>query len=162
MNGRAHPVIRPAAPEDVHDLVQLIHDLAEYERSPGSVEIVPDQLHEALFADTPAVFSHVADVGGRVVGMTIWFVTFSTWAGRHGIYLEDLYVRPEERGRGVGRALVSELAAIADRSGYRRVEWSVLDWNEPALRFYRSLGAVPLTGWTMFRLSGAALGGLRS
>jgi GNAT superfamily N-acetyltransferase len=155
-------VIRPAVPEDVHDLVQLIHDLAEFERLPGSVEILPDQLHDALFSDAPAVFSHVADIGGRVVGMAIWFVTFSTWAGRHGIYLEDLYVRPEARGKGVGRALVSELAAIADRSGYRRVEWSVLDWNEPALRFYRSLGAVPLTGWTMFRLSGAPLGGLRS
>jgi GNAT superfamily N-acetyltransferase len=149
--------IRPAAPGDVDDLLQMIHDLAEYERSPGSVEVDQDQLHDALFTEAPTVFSHVAVVDGDVVGMTVWFLTFSTWTGRSGIYLEDLYVRPQARARGVGRALLSELAATASRAGHRRVEWSVLDWNEPALRFYRSIGAVPMTGWTTFRLSGAGL-----
>jgi GNAT superfamily N-acetyltransferase len=159
-SGRPDVAIRPATPSDVDDIVQMIHDLAEYERSPGAVEVDRHQLHDAFFAEAPTVYSHVADAGRRIVGMTIWFLTFSTWTGRRGIYLEDLYVRPDARGRGVGRALVSELAALARRSGYRRVEWSVLDWNEPALRFYRSLGAVPMTGWTTYRLSGAELGAL--
>jgi GNAT superfamily N-acetyltransferase len=150
-------MIRAASAGDVDDLVQLIHDLAEYERSPGSVEITAEALHSALFAPSPTVFAHVADVDGRMVGMAIWFLTFSTWTGRNGIHLEDLYVRPEARTAGVGRALLTELAAIAARSGYARVEWSVLDWNEQALRFYRSLGAVPLDEWIGYRLSGPAL-----
>ena len=134
----------PSRPvDDVDILVQLIHDLAEFERSPRSVEITADQLHDALFGPSPTVFAHVAEEDGRVVGMAIWFLTFSTWTGRNGIHLEDLYVRPEARATGVGRALLAELATIAHRSGYARVEWSVLDWNEQALRFYRSLGAVP-------------------
>lgn len=153
-------MIRVAGLDDVDALVELIHDLAEYERSPGSVEITAGQLHDALFAPLPRIFAHVAEEDGRVVGMAIWFLNFSTWTGRSGIHLEDLYVRPEARGAGVGRALVGELAAIARRSGYARVEWSVLDWNEPALRFYRSLGAVPLDEWTGYRLSGEALAAL--
>jgi GNAT superfamily N-acetyltransferase len=150
-------MIRPAAPADVGTLVQLIHDLAAFERSPGSVAIDRDQLHDALFAGAPTVFAHVAELDGEVVGMAIWFLNFSTWTGRHGIYLEDLYVRPEVRGCGVGRALLIELAATAVRSGYGRVDWSVLDWNETALRFYRSLGAEPLDKWTAYRLSGDGL-----
>jgi len=150
-------MIRVAVADDVEVLVALIHDLAEYERSPGSVEITAGQLHEALFAASPHVFAHVAEEEGRVVGMAIWFLTFSTWTGRTGIHLEDLYVRPEARATGVGRALVGELATIARSSGYARVEWSVLDWNETALRFYRSLGALPLDEWTGYRLSGEAL-----
>ena len=150
-------MIRPATEGDVPALVQLIHDLAEYERSPGSVEIGPVQLREALFGPSPAVFAHVAEDDGVVVGMAIWFLTFSTWTGRHGIHLEDLYVRPEARATGVGRALLTELAAIAVGSGYARVEWSVLDWNEQALRFYRSLGAHPMDEWIGYRLTGAAL-----
>ncbi len=153
-------MIRAASAGDVDELVRLIHDLAEYERSPRSVEITADALRGALFAPSPTVFAHVADVGGRVVGMAIWFLTFSTWTGRNGIHLEDLYVRPEARAAGVGRALVTELATIAVRSGYARVEWSVLDWNEPALRFYRSLGAVALEEWVGYRLSGPALAAL--
>jgi len=153
-------MIRSASAGDVEDLVQLIHDLAEYERSPGSVEITADALRGALFGPSPTVFAHVAEVDGRVVGMAIWFLTFSTWTGRNGIHLEDLYVRPEARATGVGRALLTELAAIAVGSGYARVEWSVLDWNEQALRFYRSLGAEPLDEWIGYRLSGPALGAL--
>ncbi len=150
-------MIRPAHPDDVDTLVELIHELAEFERSPGSVEIAAVQLHDALFGPSPTVFAHVADEEGSVVGMAIWFLTFSTWTGRHGIHLEDLYVRPGSRSGGVGRALVAELAAIAERAGYARVEWSVLDWNENAIRFYRSLGAEPLDEWIGYRLSGSAL-----
>ncbi len=150
-------MIRPARPDDVDTLVELIHELAEFERSPGSVEITATQLHDALFGPSPAVYAHVADEEGVVVGMAIWFLTFSTWTGRHGIHLEDLYVRPGSRSGGVGRALLTELAAIARRSGYARVEWSVLDWNEPAIGFYRSLGAGPLDEWIGYRLSGPAL-----
>ncbi len=151
-------MIRSAVAEDVPAVVGLIHDLAEFERSPGSVHITEGQLHDALFGPSPTVFAHVAEEGGRIVGMAIWFVTFSTWTGRHGIHLEDLYVRPEARSTGVGRALLTELAAIAHRSGYARVEWSVLDWNQSAIRFYQSLGAVPMDEWIGYRLSDEALG----
>jgi GNAT superfamily N-acetyltransferase len=150
-------VIRTAVEHDVDTLVQLIHDLAEYERSPGSVKIDRELLHTALFSDSPTVFAHVAEEEGRIVGMAIWFLNFSTWTGRNGIYLEDFYVRPEARSRGIGRALITELAAVARRSGYERVDWSVLNWNETALRFYRSLGAVPMDEWTGYRLSGTDL-----
>jgi len=150
-------MIRPATEGDVPALVQLIHDLAEYERSPGSVEIGPVQLREALFGPSPAVFAHVAEDDGVVVGMAIWFLTFSTWTGTHGIYLEDLYVQPEARQSGVGRQLVAALASVAEGAGYRRIDWSVLTWNETALRFYRSLGAHPMDEWIGYRLTGAAL-----
>ena len=150
-------MIRAAVPDDVDDLVQLINDLAEFERSLQSVAITAEQLRGALFAHHPTVFAHVAVEHARVVGMAIWFLTFSTWTGRNGIHLEDLYVRPEARAAGVGRALLAELASIAHRSGYTRVEWSVLHWNEAALRFYRALGAEPLDEWIGYRLSGAAL-----
>ncbi len=150
-------MIRPAVAEDVGALIELVHDLAEFERSPESVHITDEQLSEALFGASPRVFAHVAEEQGRIVGMAIWFLTFSTWTGRHGIHLEDLYVRPEARTAGVGRGLLTELATIAQRSGYARVEWSVLDWNETALRFYRSLGAEPLDEWTGYRLTGEPL-----
>jgi GNAT superfamily N-acetyltransferase len=147
-------MIRPAVVDDVDTLVQLIVDLADYERSPGSVEIDGGMLRAALFGEAPAVFAHVAEEDGHILGMAVWFLTFSTWTGTHGIYLEDLYVRPGARGSGIGRQLIAELAAIARRSGYRRIDWSVLTWNEPALGFYRSLGAVPLDEWIGYRLSG--------
>jgi GNAT superfamily N-acetyltransferase len=150
-------MIRTATVADIESLIQLIRDLAEYERSPESVEIDAEQLRRALFGPSPTVFAHVAEAGGRIEGMAIWFLTFSTWTGRSGIHLEDLYVRPEARSSGIGRALLSELAAIARRSGHARLEWSVLDWNETALRLYRSVGAEPLDEWTGYRLSGAAL-----
>jgi GNAT superfamily N-acetyltransferase len=155
-------MIRPAVVGDVGALLQLIHDLAEFERSPGSVEIEPDQLRTALFGESPNVFAHVAEDDGRIVGMAIWFVNFSTWTGRNGIYLEDLYVRPDVRARGIGRALISELATIAHRAGYGRIDWSVLDWNHSAIRFYQSLGAVPMDEWIGYRLSGEALAALGS
>jgi GNAT superfamily N-acetyltransferase len=150
-------VIRPARPDDVGAMVGLIEDLAEYERARPEVKITEDDLHDALFGSAPSVFALVAEAGGQVVGVALWFLTFSTWLGRHGIYLEDLYVRPEHRGQGLGRALLAALAAIAVEGGYGRVEWAVLDWNEPALAFYRSIGAVGLNEWTTHRLTGDAL-----
>jgi GNAT superfamily N-acetyltransferase len=153
-------MIRSAVEGDVAALVQLIHDLAEYERSPDSVKVDPVLLQAALFGPSPAVFAHVAEEEDRIVGIAVWFLNYSTWTGRHGIYLEDLYVRPEARSRGIGRALLTELASIARRSGYERVEWSVLNWNESAIRFYRSLGAVPKDAWTGYRLDGADLSAL--
>jgi len=150
-------MIRTAAEDDVDTLVQLINDLARFERSADSVIIDRGLLRDALFCDSPALFAHVAEEGGSIVAMAIWFLNFSTWTGRNGIYLEDLYVRPEARGRGIGRALIAELAGIAHRSGYSRVEWSVLDWNRSAIRFYQSLGAVPMDEWTGYRLAGPEL-----
>lgn len=150
-------MIRTASAGDVDTLVQFICDLAEFERSPDAVEIDRDLLDAALFGPEPTAFAFVAEEHGAILGMAIWYPTFSTWTGRSGIHLEDLYVRPEARGNGVGRSLVVELAVHAHRSGYGRVEWSVLDWNETALRLYRSVGAVPLDEWTTYRLSGSAL-----
>jgi GNAT superfamily N-acetyltransferase len=155
-------MIRAATVADVDALVGLIHDLAEYERSPGSVAIDAGQLRGALFAEHPTVFALVDDEGGRIGGMAIWFLTFSTWTGGNGIYLEDLFVRPELRGQGTGRRLVAELARIAVSEGYARIDWSVLTWNEPALGFYRSLGAGPMDEWIGYRLTGPALEALGS
>ncbi|SRR6266498_398658 len=150
-------VIRPARPDDVPAILGLIHDLATYERAPHEVKATEEGLRSALFAPEPAVFAHVAEHEGVVGGFALWFLNFSTWLGKHGIYLEDLYVRPELRSRGYGRALLAELARICVERGYGRLEWWVLDWNEPALRFYRSLGATPMDEWTVQRLTGDAL-----
>ena len=156
-------MIRPATPSDVPEIHRLVCDLAEYERAPDQVEATPEHLHEALFGPNAAAYAHVAEAevpggGPRIVGFALWFLNFSTWTGRHGIYLEDLYVRPEFRGGGHGRALLTELARICVERGYRRLEWSVLDWNEPSIGFYKSLGAVAMDEWTVYRLTGDALG----
>ena len=150
-------MIRAARPGDVAAMVGLIGELADYERARHDVRITEPDLHDALFGASPAVFAHVAEADGEVVGLALWFLTFSTWLGRHGIYLEDLYVRPDHRGGGWGRALLATLAAIAVERGYGRVEWAVLDWNEPAIGFYRSIGAVSMDEWTTNRLTGDAL-----
>ena len=149
--------LRQATAADVPALVVLIEELATYEREPDAVEVDATMLAEALFTEEPVVFATVVEEGGAVIGMAIHFRNFSTWTGRVGIYLEDLYVRPEHRGRGVGRALRANLARTARERGYGRVDWSVLDWNEPALAFYRSIGARPMSGWTGYRLDGDAL-----
>jgi GNAT superfamily N-acetyltransferase len=151
------PGIRPATVGDVAAIHDLICELAEYERARDQVEATPDQLRAALFGPTPAVHALVAEVGGDVVGFALYFLNFSTWEGVHGIYLEDLYVRAQHRGAGWGKALLTALAAIAVDRGYARVEWSVLDWNEPSIGFYRRLGAVAMDEWTVFRLTGEAL-----
>ncbi len=150
-------ILRAATPADVPVLVGLIRELADYEREPDAVVVDESMLSDALFAESPVAFATVADEGGSILGMAIYFLNFSTWTGRAGIYLEDLYVRPEHRGQGVGRALLADLARTARHRGYARVDWSVLDWNEPALSFYRSIGARPMTGWTGYRLDGDAL-----
>ncbi len=154
-------MIRPATAEDVGVLLDLILELATYEREPDAVAATAQQLRDALFGPDPAVFCLVAEQTGpdgpEVVGFAVWFRTFSTWLGTHGIHLEDLFVRPAARRAGHGRALLAELAAIAVERGYGRLEWSVLDWNESAQAFYTSLGAKPMDEWTTWRLDGGAL-----
>ena len=149
--------IRPATVDDVAAILDLIGELAEYERARDQVKTTPDQLRAALFGPSPAVHALVADLDGDVIGFALYFLNFSTWEGVHGIYLEDLYVRPQHRGSGLGKALLGALAAIAVARGYARVEWWVLDWNEPSIEFYRRLGAVAMDEWTVFRLTGDAL-----
>ena len=150
-------IVRRATRDDIPTLVGLIRDLATYEREPDAVEVDDRLLADALFADPPVVFANVADADGAVVGMTVYFRNFSTWTGRLGIYLEDFYVRPEARGQGAGTALLAALADEARTHGYSRIDWSVLDWNESALAFYRSVGATPMSGWTGYRMEGEAL-----
>jgi GNAT superfamily N-acetyltransferase len=150
--------VRRARPEDVPVVVELINELATYEREPDAVVATEQHLRDALFCDHPKAFCLVADdADGSVAGFAIWFLNFSTWLGTHGIYLEDLFVRPAARGGGHGRALLTELARIAVERGYGRVEWAVLDWNEPAHGFYANLGAKPQDDWTVWRLTGTAL-----
>jgi GNAT superfamily N-acetyltransferase len=150
--------VRSATPADIDAIVELVGDLAEYEHARDQVELTPELLRAGLFGPDAAASAHVAeDASGRVVGMALWFRTYSTWTGVAGIHLEDLYVRPEERGAGYGRALLAALAQTCVERGYARLEWSVLDWNESAIGFYRSLGAVPQDEWTTWRLDGAGL-----
>jgi GNAT superfamily N-acetyltransferase len=154
---RASPAVRAARESDVAQIHRLIIDLATYERAADQVRSTPDQLSEALFGPQPAAYALVAEDAGEVVGFALYFRNFSTWEGVHGIYLEDLYVAPEHRGSGLGKALLVALAEIAVRLGYARLEWAVLDWNQPTIDFYRALGAVPMDEWTVFRLAGPAL-----
>ena len=149
--------IRSAKPADVPAILQLIKDLAFYEKAPDAVKSTEENLRVALFGEEPKVFAHVAEDGGQIVGIAIWFLNYSTWMGTHGIYLEDLYVDPEFRGKGYGIALLKSLAKICVERGYSRLQWWVLDWNEPSINFYKSLGAVPMDEWTVFRVDGQAL-----
>jgi GNAT superfamily N-acetyltransferase len=149
--------VRSARADDVPVVLSLIRELADYERSLESVQATEADLQAALFGDSPAAYCHVAEADGTVVGFALWFLNFSTWLGTHGIYLEDLYVQPSARGTGLGRALLMTLVEIARQRSYGRVEWSVLNWNVDAQGFYRSIGAVPMDGWTVWRLDGDAL-----
>ncbi|MFQ6171159.1 N-acetyltransferase family protein [Oryzobacter sp. R7] len=151
--------IRPAAPEDVPVVLRLVRELAEYEKALHEVDATEEQLREGLFPDgrEPAAFAHVAEVDGEVVGCAIWFLSFSTWTGTHGIWLEDLYVTPAHRGSGLGQELLRTLAGLCVERGYHRLEWWVLDWNTPSIGFYESIGAVAQDEWTRFRLDGGAL-----
>jgi GNAT superfamily N-acetyltransferase len=149
--------IRSARPEDVPRLVEMIGDLAEYERARHEVEIDDEMLDAVLFGREPSAFVLVLDIAGELAGFALYFRSFSTWTGHSGIYLEDLYVDPRYRKAGLGRSLLVALAQIAVNQGCRRLEWSVLDWNAQAIAFYRSLGALPLEEWTRFRLAGSAL-----
>ena len=149
--------VRPVRPDDVPAVVALVHELAHYEKALHEVRLTEDQLTDVLFGDSPALFGHVAEHEGVVVGMALWFLNFSTWRGTHGVYLEDLYVSPTHRGSGLGRELLRTLAALCVERGYSRLEWSVLDWNTPSIEFYKAAGAVPMDGWTVYRLTDDAL-----
>jgi GNAT superfamily N-acetyltransferase len=147
-------MIRPARVEDVPIILQLIRDLATYERAPHEVTATEEQLVDVLFGKRPAAEVLLAFEGQSPVGFAVYFYNFSTWLGRPGLYLEDLFVKPDKRGKGYGRALLVELAKIARDRECGRMEWAVLNWNEPAIKFYRSLGAKPMDQWTVFRLTG--------
>jgi GNAT superfamily N-acetyltransferase len=152
--------IRFAAPADVPLILGFIRDLAEYERLPHAVVATEAALHATLFGERPAAEVLIASRGGDPVGFALFFHSYSTFLAQRGVYLEDLYVRPEARGGGVGRRLLQELARIAVARDCGRLEWSVLDWNESAIAFYQSLGAVPMSEWTVFRVAGGALDAL--
>lgn len=154
--------VRPARPQDIPDIHRLVAALAEYEKQPQAVTATLDDFAAALFPTTgePVVHCHVAEHDGAVVGMAIWCVNFSTWTGQHGIWLEDLFVMPESRGRGTGKDLLATLAATCVEQGWTRLEWAVLDWNESSIGFYKSLGAGGMEDWTTYRMEGTALAAL--
>lgn len=149
--------IRLAQPADVEDIHRLIYELAVYEKAPEEMVATIDQIKTSLFNESPVAFCHVAEVEGKIVGIALWFLNYSTWLGKAGIYLEDLYVQSEYRGHGIGKGFMQTLAALCVERGYERFQWWVLDWNKPSIDFYESLGAVPMNEWTVFRLSGDAL-----
>jgi GNAT superfamily N-acetyltransferase len=153
MNVQSDFEIRPARVEDVPVILELIRELATYERAPDEVTATEEQLVDVLFGKRPAAEVLLAFEGKSPVGFAVFFYNFSTWLGRPGLYLEDLFVKPEKRGKGYGRALLIELAKIARDRGCGRMEWAVLDWNELAIKFYRALGAKPMDEWTVFRLT---------
>ena len=150
-------LLRPAEAPDASLVLSLIRELAEYERLLHQVEATEADLARDLFGPAPRVFATLADIDGEAAGFALWFHTYSTFQGKHGIHLEDLFVRPAFRGLGVGKALIAHLAARCVSDGLGRLQWSVLDWNEPSIRFYRALGAKPVEGWTGYRLTGEAL-----
>lgn len=146
--------MRGARPGDEAGILAGIQALADYEKEPDAVLNTVPALTATLFGDKPTAFAHVVERDGEIVGIAIWFLTYSTWTGRHGIWLEDLHVDEAQRGRGYGLALIAELAALCVARGYSRLEWTVLDWNEPAIGFYRSIGAEAMSEWTTRRLTG--------
>lgn len=149
--------IRPATPGDVSLILQLIHELAEYEHLADTVKATADSLHLQLFGPQPAAEVLIGEVDGNAAGFALFFHNFSTFTGKRGLYLEDIFVRPAFRGAGLGKQLMAALARIAVQRDCARFEWSVLDWNTPSIAFYRSLGAIGMDEWTVQRLDGAAL-----
>ena len=149
--------IRAARIADVDEILALIYELALYEKAPEEVKATREQIAETFFCDNPQVFCEIVEVDGAIVGCAIWFLNYSTWLGKHGIYLEDLFVRPQYRGQGHGKALLQHLARKCEEHGYGRFQWWVLDWNEPSIEFYKSIGAVAMDEWTVYRVSGEAL-----
>ncbi|EKX67895.1 acetyltransferase, GNAT family [Streptomyces ipomoeae 91-03] len=154
-----HGMIRAATENDIAQILAMIRELAAYERAVEQARATEEQLREALFGEHPAAFALIAedDGTGETVGYAVWYPRFSTWTGSGGIHLEDLYVRPHARGGGHGKALLASLAAICEQRGYERFEWWVLDWNEPAIGFYKSIGAELLDEWTVCRVTGEPL-----
>ncbi|WP_372191583.1 N-acetyltransferase family protein [Xanthomonas axonopodis pv. desmodiigangetici] len=154
---RPAPQIRSATPEDVPLLHDLITALAVYEREPDAVKAGLDELRASLFGDGATAHALICEQDGQALGFAVYFFNYSTWLGRNGLYLEDLFVRPEARGKGAGLALLRHLAQLAVQRGCGRFEWSVLDWNQPAIDFFKAVGARPMDGWTVYRLDGERL-----
>jgi GNAT superfamily N-acetyltransferase len=154
---RLQPTLRAAEPEDVADVLRLVRALAEYERLAHEVRASEQDFHRALFGPSPRAHAVLAWAGGRAIGLAVWYYTFSTFTAGPDLFLEDLFVEAEHRGRGIGLALFRHLARCARAEGCRRVEWRVLDWNRPAIDFYRRIGARPMRGWNVQQLEGAAL-----
>jgi GNAT superfamily N-acetyltransferase len=152
--------VRRARPEDSGQIFFLIRELAEYEKLSHEVEATEAMIADALFSKEPRLFCEIAEWNGEVAGFAVWFLNFSTFAGRFGIYLEDLFVRPQFRGNGIGKALLAHLAKTCVENGWARLQWAVLDWNEPSIAFYKSLGAVLMDEWTLCRVTGPALDAL--
>ena len=153
--------IRPALPHEATLIQELIHELAVFELAPESAQASLTDISTAFFSKQPAVFcDFIEDDSGIVQGFAIWFLSYSTWTGTHGIYLEDLYIRPQARGKGYGRALLRHLASICVERGYHRLQWWVLGWNQAAIDFYQGLGATLMSEWTTMRVDGPALKGL--
>ena len=155
-------MIRRATADDVPAIVGLIYELAEYEKARHECHVTAAQLQTALFGPNPALYAHVVEVDGEIIGTAVWFLNYSTWDGVHGIYLEDLYVTPGQRGAGHGKALLAALARECVDNNYSRLSWAVLNWNAPSIAFYDSLGAAPQDEWTTYRLSGTELTDLAS
>jgi len=149
--------IRRARPTETGLVLSLIRELAEYEKLLHEVEATEAMIDEALFAENPRLYCAITEWDGEAVGFAVWFANFSTFSGRHGIYLEDLYVRPLHRGKGIGKALLTYLAKECVDNGWSRMQWAVLDWNAPSIAFYKSLGAVMMDDWTLCRVAGPAL-----
>lgn len=149
--------LRDALPADVATIASLVRELATYEKLGHEAQATEADFRRALFGPTPRAHAMIADADGSSVGFALYFFNFSTFVGRHGLYVEDVFVQPAHRGRGIGRAFFQALAARAVAEGCGRMEWAVLDWNEPAIKFYRGLGAIPMNDWTVQRLGGAAL-----
>lgn len=149
--------IRPATINDTDEILAMIYELALYEKAPDEAKATREQIIASFFTEEPKVFCEIVEVDGLIAGFAIWFLNYSTWQGKHGIYLEDLFVRPQYRGKGFGKALPKHLAAICEERGYGRFQWWVLDWNQPAIDFYKSLGAIAMDEWTVFRVSEQAL-----
>jgi GNAT superfamily N-acetyltransferase len=152
--------IASARPDQIGLIYSLIRELAEYEKLLHEVEATEAGIAAALFSDNPRLFCEIAEWNGEPVGFTVWFLNFSTFSGRYGIYLEDLFVRPAFRSKGIGKALLADLARTCVKNGWSRLQWSVLDWNAPSIAFYKSLGAVMMDEWTVCRLNGPALAAL--
>ena len=150
-------MIRHARVEDSEQIHNLIVELAIYEKEPDAVTATVEQIRETLFNENPVASCHVAEIDGEIVGIAIWFLNYSTWLGKAGLYLEDLFVKPEFRGRGLGLELMRTLAKFCVENGFERFQWWVLDWNEPSIEFYKSIGAQAMDEWTVYRLSGQDL-----
>lgn len=150
-------VIRGANKSDLPIILKFIQDLADFEKASTQVSLTLVELENSLFGENPAVFCLISESNDQVSGFAVWHLNYSTWLGKHGIYLEDLYVDPKFRGAGHGKALLQKLAQICIEKGYARLQWWVLDWNESAINFYKSIGAIPMDEWTVFRVSGSSL-----